>query len=70
MAWLHGGNDPYLTYHGFDEDCRPLGNPEADPSPPAYPQRVKTFLYACALWAEERADNRLKAQLKAAGAKI
>lgn len=61
MAWEYGGADPYLTHHGFGEDCRPLGMPEADPAPPAYPERVKTFLYACAMFADEREVQKVKA---------
>lgn len=61
LAAIHLGADPYLTFNGLDEECRPLGKPEADPSPPAFPARVKTFRYACALFEAEQQRERMKA---------
>jgi hypothetical protein len=45
-------------YHGLDSSFRPLGRPEDDPSPPAYPERVKAFVYGCALFADEMDTKR------------
>lgn len=48
--------DPYYLYNG----------PNA--KPPKSWDRVKTFIYACALYAAEDENERLKVQVKAAGA--
>lgn len=48
-------------FNGLDHDYRPTGRPEGDAMPPAYPQRVKAFVYGCGLFAEEEAVDRLKA---------
>jgi hypothetical protein len=39
--------DPYRLYNGLGEDYRPLGQPDAAPRPPRFPERVRAFLYAC-----------------------
>ena len=49
LAWRYGGNDPYRTYNGLDEDYRPLGHPEEAPRPPIFPSRVRHFVYGCGL---------------------
>jgi hypothetical protein len=49
LAWRYGGEDPYRTYNGLDEDYRPLGHPEEAPRPPTYPTRLRHFLYGCGL---------------------
>lgn len=36
----------------LDERFVPLGDPTAEPMPPAYPQRLRYFLFACAMIAE------------------
>lgn len=48
-------------YHMLDDTYRPIGHPEVDPMPPAYPSRVKAFVYGCALAAEEDIVERTKA---------
>lgn len=67
VAWRHSGMDPYRLYHGLDESYRPWGDPAAEPSPPAFPTRVKSFIYACGVFAEEEAVERAAAM---SGAKI
>lgn len=37
----------------LDQDYRPIGEPDAEPRPPAYPERVKAFELACGLYALE-----------------
>jgi hypothetical protein len=56
-------------YHGLDSNYRPRGRPDEDPLPPAYPDRVKTFIYACGLFAEEESVERLKAMMGASTAR-
>ena len=46
LAWRYGNEDPYRLYH--------FGMPEAD-QPPPYPSRVRAFIYACAVIAQEEA---------------
>lgn len=48
-------------FHLLDSEYRPLGHPEEPPMPPAYPGRVKSFVYGCGLFAEEEAIERLSA---------
>lgn len=45
--------NPYCAYHGLEADFRPIGHPEADPQPPAWPFRLRMFLYGCAMYAAE-----------------
>ena len=63
LAWRYGGDDPYRTYNGLDQDYRPLGHPEESPRPPTYPSRLRMFLYGCGMAAY---DN----DSKFAGAKM
>ncbi len=44
-AWHYGGEDPYRLYNMLDVDYRPVGNPEAAPRPPRYPDRLQRFMY-------------------------
>lgn len=60
IAWRHSGASPYAMFNGLDSTLRPWGHPEFDPAPPAYPSRVKSFTYACAVYAEEMDLERLK----------
>lgn len=48
-------------YHHLDENYRPIGFPDSEPSLPAHPRRVKSFVYGCALFAEETDIDRTKA---------
>lgn len=48
-------------YHMLDSAYRPLGHPDEPPKPPAYPGRVKSFVYACAFFAEEEFTERASA---------
>lgn len=50
-------------FHLLDDTYRPVGHPEADAMPPAYPSRVKAFVYGCALVAEDDAIERVKATM-------
>ncbi len=54
--------DPYRMYLGLDDSYRPVGRPDEPPMPPAYPLRVKTFIYACALEADEMENLRAGAK--------
>lgn len=62
VAWRHAGSDPYRLYHQLDASYRPVGAPDAPATPPAYPNRVKTFIYAAAVFAEEEAIERVRIQ--------
>lgn len=53
MAWKQSGADPYRLYNGLGDDYRPLGRPEEPPRPPQFPERVRTFIYAAAMWSRE-----------------
>lgn len=57
-------------YHGLDTDFRPAGRPEVDAMPPAYPNRVKVFTYACALFAEEEMVERTRVMAGAAPSRM
>jgi hypothetical protein len=52
LALKHFGQDPYRLFHGLDERYVPLDDPGGEPQPPAYPTRLRFFMYACALVAE------------------
>lgn len=52
-TWKASGADPYRIYNGLDTDYRPLGQPDAAPRPPRFPERVRAFVYACGLYARE-----------------
>ena len=58
LAWRYGGEDPYRTYNGLDEEYRPLGHPEEPPRPPTYPSRLRMFLYGCGIAAQDN-ESRL-----------
>lgn len=53
FTWKASGTDPYRLYNGLDESYRPLGQPDAEPRPPRFPERLRTFLYACGMYAHE-----------------
>jgi hypothetical protein len=46
----------------LDERFVPLGHPDAEPMPPAYPSRLRFFLYACGLVAEGEPTKTLTVQ--------
>lgn len=48
-------------YHGLDDSYRPWGMQDDPPTLPASAERVKQFIYACAVFAEEEAVERVKA---------
>jgi hypothetical protein len=45
------GQDPYYLYNG------------PDAKPPASWDRIKTFIYGCAIFAEDQEQEKLKAQV-------
>ncbi len=52
-AWKASGADPYRLYNGLDEHYRPLSDPNGEPRPPQFPERVRQFIYACGAYARE-----------------
>jgi hypothetical protein len=50
-------------FHLLDDTYRPIGHPESPPRPPAYPGRVKSFVYGCALAADADEVERVKAMM-------
>jgi hypothetical protein len=63
LAWAHGGENPFRLYHGLDEQYRPIGGGE--PKLPAFPARVRAFIYGCAQQAKKDMDNRAQAGMAA-----
>lgn len=63
-TWKASGQDPYRLYNGLDDDYRPMGDPSAERRPPQFPERVRAFIYACAMYAREldRKDRMEQAQ--------
>lgn len=51
LAWKHGGADPYRTFNG------------ARAPDPAWPSRVRNFIYACAELAQEEEAERTQAMI-------
>jgi hypothetical protein len=47
-AWHYGGADPYRLYNMLDEAYRPIGQPDAEPRPPRFPDRLQRFMYGLA----------------------
>ena len=52
-TWRASGADPYCVYNGLTGDFRPLHDPTQAPRPPKFPERVRAFVYACAMYARE-----------------
>jgi hypothetical protein len=52
-VWKASGADPYKLYNSLGDDYRPLAVPDAEPRPPQFPERVRTFIYACGLRVRE-----------------
>jgi hypothetical protein len=53
LTWKASGADPYQLYNGLDASYRPIGQPDAEPRPPRFPERVRCFIYAMASYARE-----------------
>lgn len=66
-AWQQAGTDPYQLYNDLDADYRPIGQPNADPRPPQFPERVKAVVYAFAMYARELARKDAMEQAQATG---
>lgn len=68
FSMMELGADPYRLYNGLGDDYRPLGQPDAEPRPPQFPERVRAFVYACAMYARELARKDRMEQAQATGA--
>lgn len=63
FAWKTAGSDPYRMYNGLGADYRPESDPNAEPRPPQFPERVRCFIYACASYARELERSDLQAAI-------